>query len=102
MAMCASDAVFAILTENVLNEQSTRDWVFFEIGLAKGMWAKRENLQPTAYHQYKIFGWKDDKIKLSNDCPVNFITDYDYRSLEPKNKMLNEMKSITKGLSLLL
>jgi hypothetical protein len=96
-----SDALFAVLTKNALREQSTRDWVFFEIGLAKGMW---KDLKPKVCGHYEVFGWKDVTISLPSDCPINLITDYrplKPRSRKSRNEMLGDMKSITKDLSML-
>jgi hypothetical protein len=101
-AMSNSDALFAVLTKNALKDQSTRDWVFFEIGLAKGMW---KNLERKVHRHYEVFGWKDVTISLPSDCPINLITDYrplKPRSRKSRNEMLGGMKSITKDLSMLL
>ena len=100
-AMSNSVALFAVLTKNALKEQSTRDWIFFEIGLSKGMW---KWLQPQVYFQYGVFGWKDVTISLPSDSPINMITDYKPlkpRSRKSKDEMLNDMKSIAKNLSIL-
>lgn len=96
------DALFAILTKNAILNQSTRDWIFFEIGLAKGMWMKEDmstknKKSRKVWKQYRIYGWKDPKIILPEGNPLKFITDYKpliKRSRKSRDKMLEEMKEI--------
>jgi hypothetical protein len=99
LAIRNSDALFAILTKNALKNQCTRDWIFFEIGVAKGNWSNQE---PVMCKQHKIFGWKDVTIELPDDSPVKMITDYRplaLRSRKSKNSMLEEMKFIAVDVS---
>lgn len=97
LALWRSDALFAILTENALTKQSTRDWVFFELGFAKGVWRDKKKY----LMKYSIFAWKDPKIKLPRANPIEFITSYHSLikgSRPSRNKMLEEMKEISGAL----
>lgn len=93
-AIWRSDAIFAILTENALTKQSTRDWIFFELGFAKGVWREQKKY----YLKHSIYAWKDPKIKLPRANPIEFITSYHplvKRSRKSRNQMLEEMKEIS-------
>jgi len=96
LALSRSDAVFAILTKNALTKRSTRDWVFFELGFAEGIWRNRERKSK----QYRIFAWKDPDIILPRGSPIEFITTYHplKRSRKSRNQMLDEMKEISNEL----
>ena len=55
-------ALFALMTSNVLYDQYTRDWVLFEIGVAKGKGKP-------------IYCWKQEDYELPK--VIDYITDYD-------------------------
>ena len=61
-AIYDSVALFAIITNNVIYDQDTLNWVLFEIGLAKG-------------RDLPVYGWKAyDVPKVPQ--PIEYITDY--------------------------
>ena len=69
-----SVALFAIITNNVIYDQDTLNWVLFEIGLAKG-----RNLP--------VYGWKAyDVPKVPQ--PIEYITDYDTFDLSNEEDLL--------------
>lgn len=99
-AMRGSDALFVVLTKNALRKQSTRDWILFEIGLAKAM--GKSPLK--ASMQRRIFVWKDVRVKLPKDSPLKMITDHrplNARSKRSKDTMLDEMKTIARSISII-
>lgn len=99
LAISRSDAVFAILTKNSLEIRSTRDWIFFELGFAEGIWRSRER---KSFKQYRIYAWKDPDIILPRGSPIEFITTYHplvKGSRKSRNKMLKEMKEISRDLA---
>lgn len=59
--MRKSKAVFVLMTRNVVDHRETRDWVLFEIGMAKGM------------HK-PIYVWLATGVEAPE--PVKMITDY--------------------------
>ncbi len=99
-AIGASDALFVVLTKSALRKEATRDWILFEVGVAKAMW-KNLNTTGTPYHT--IFAWKDVKITLSKNGPMKPLAEYrplNPRSSRSKDAMLNEMQAIARHLSL--
>ena len=95
-----SDALFAILTKNTLKKQSTRDWIFFEVGLVRGMW---KNAVFKTSSQKKIYVWKDVTLKIPNTDPIQIIEEYrsvQLNSKKSRNTMLAEMKSIAHVVSM--
>ena len=99
-AISNSDALFAVLTKKAFKKQSTRDWIYFEIGLAKGMWKKAVS---KVSNQYKIYVWKDVTINIPNRSPINIIEEYKplkINSKKSKDAMLDEMKSIAHNISM--
>lgn len=99
-AIGASDALFVVLTKNALRKESTRDWILFEIGVAKAMW---KNFNTTVTSHNSIFAWKDVKITLSRNGPMKPLAEYrplNPRSSRSKDAMLNEMQAIARHLSL--
>ncbi|UCH02293.1 MAG: nucleotide-binding protein [Candidatus Bathyarchaeota archaeon] len=94
-----SEAFFSVLTKNTLKRQSIRDWIFFEIGLAKGIWKKTSKFT----HRYEIFVWKDIQIKLPYNNPIKVIADsksINTRSKKSTDMMLEEMKAIARNISI--
>ena len=61
-----SMALFAVITSNVVHDTHTRDWVVFEIAVAK-------------IREIPIFCWIDDGVAKSKTYPklIENITDYD-------------------------
>jgi len=99
-AVGASDALFVVLTKNALRKRSTRDWIMFEVGVAKAIW---KNLMAKVTKQYTIFAWKDVKLKLPNDGPIKLLAEYrplNTRSKRSIDAMLDEMQSIARNISL--
>jgi hypothetical protein len=97
----ASDALFVVLTKNALRKRSTRDWIMFEVGVAKAMW---KNLMAKVTKQYTIFAWKDMKIKLPSDGPIKQFARYqplNTRSNRSKDAMVDEMRAIARNISLI-
>ena len=93
LALWRSDALFAILTENALTNQSTRDWIFYEVGFAKGVWREKKKYLT----QHSVFAWKHPDMILPRGSPIEFITTYRplKRSRKSRNQMLEEMKEIS-------
>lgn len=52
-----SSALFILLTSNVMLERETRDWVCFEIGVARTL----EN-----FGLLQIFGWRANNVELTD------------------------------------
>jgi hypothetical protein len=99
-AIGASDALFVVLTKNALRKRSTRDWILFEVGVAKAIW---KNLMAKVTKQYTIFAWKDVNLKLPSDGPIKLLAEYrplNTRSKRSIDAMLDEMQSIARNLSL--
>jgi len=65
-AIDSSMALFLLMTENVVNDTHTRDWVVFEIGVAKAK-------------NVPIFCWMHNKVGENESFPklLENITDYD-------------------------
>lgn len=61
-AMKDSVALFAIITNNVINDVDTLNWILFEIGLAKG-------------REIPVFCWKAYDVQKV-PTPIEYITDY--------------------------
>jgi len=100
-AIGASDALFVVLTKNALRKGSTRDWIVFEVGVAKAMW---KNSMAKVTTQYTIFAWKDVRITLPSDGPMKLLAEYrplNTRSNRSKDAMLDEMQSIARNISLM-
>ena len=55
-------ALFALITSNVLYDKDTKDWVLFEIGVAKGKGKP-------------MYCWKQEDYELPK--VIDYITDYD-------------------------
>lgn len=73
-AMKDSIALFVIITNNVINDLDTLNWVLFEIGLAKG-------------RELHVYGWKaSDVHKVPK--PIEYITDYDTFNPYSKEELL--------------
>jgi hypothetical protein len=99
--MRGSDALFVVLTKNALRRQATRDWILFEVGLARAVLRTRS--APATMPQ-QIFVWKDVRIKLPKTSPLKLITDHrplNTRSKRSRDRMLDEMKTIARSLSIL-
>jgi hypothetical protein len=99
-AIGASDALFVVLTKNALRKEATRDWILFEVGVAKAVW---KNLNTTVAPHHTIFAWKDVKITLSSNGPMKPLAEYrplNPRSSRSKDAMLNEMQVIARHLTL--
>lgn len=98
-AINGSHAFFGILTKNAFKNNSVRDWILFETGIAKALWM---NVSPDSY-KYRTFFWKDVSLKLS-ESPINSITDFksfNLKSKKTKDMMLNEMRTIAYNISIL-
>ena len=60
-----SSALFILLTQNVMYNQETRDWVCFEIGVARAL----EN-----FGLLNIYGWRATNVELTD--LLKGITDF--------------------------
>lgn len=75
-AMKDSVALFVIITNNVINDLDTLNWVLFEIGLAKG-------------RELPVYGWKaSDVEEVRVPEPIKYITDYDTFNPYSKEELL--------------
>lgn len=72
-ALWDSRAVFILLTNNVINNPETREWVSFETGIAKML---------TEIEYLSIYGWREYTIELTD--LFNRITDF--QSFDPYNE----------------
>jgi len=82
-----SKVLFVLMTKNVVDDRKTRDWVLFEIGIAKGIGKK-------------IYAWKTVDIEVPE--PVTMITDYvpfDPKDEEDIKKVVGAMMNIAYDLS---
>jgi hypothetical protein len=71
-----SVALFVIITNNVVNDLDTLNWVLFEMGLAKG-------------REIPVYGWKDSNVEeVKVPVPIKYITDYDTFNLYDEEDLL--------------
>ena len=85
-AISTSKAFFALITPNVVTDQHTRDYVNFEIGVARA-------------NRMKIYVWIDTSVLLNKSYPrlIENVTDYlkfDCQSDEDCCNMLNAFHDI--------
>ncbi len=83
-AISSSKALFAIITRSVSENRETRDWVMFEMGVAKAL-------------RKPVFGWKTPRATVPE--PVKQITDYFvFDPNQPKDirQMLQTMGNLAK------
>ncbi|MCL5949369.1 MAG: toll/interleukin-1 receptor domain-containing protein [Candidatus Bathyarchaeota archaeon] len=90
-AITSSKAFFALITPNVVNDLHTRDWVNFELGVART-------------NQIKIFIWIDKTILATKTYPrlIDNITDYnefDFQSDDECYKVILVIRDIVENLS---
>lgn len=82
-AISSSKALFAIITENVTEDRNTRDWVLFEMGVAKSLGRP-------------VFGWKTPRARVPE--PVKQITDYFVFDSE-KSREVKQMLQMVRNLA---
>jgi hypothetical protein len=84
-----------VLTKTAFKKHAIRDWIYFEIGVAKAMWK--------ALSQYKIFIWKDVALTLPTTNPFNCIKEcqsFRMNSSKSRDTMLAEMRAIARNISI--
>jgi hypothetical protein len=97
-ALTASDALIAILTRKALRVSKIRDWLFFELGCAKGLWnAVGVGESP----RFKIYVWKDRPVKLPAQSPITAYQSVNLRSKRSRTELLASIQSIAFNLSML-
>jgi len=100
-AVSNSEALFAILSISSFKKQSTRDWIFFELGVAKGIWKKTVS---KISGSNKIYVWRDDRIKIPDLNLVKNITEhklFKMNSKKSRDVMLEEMKTVARTISIM-
>ena len=65
----ASSAIFLLVTQNVLNDEHTRDWVSYEVGFARG-------LQRGAGDEKRVYAWIINVDEEDELAYLKSITDY--------------------------
>jgi hypothetical protein len=96
--LIASDALLAILTRKALRVPKTRDWLFFEIGCAKGLW---NTVSRGDSPRFKIYVWKDRPVKLPAQSPITVYQSVNLRSKQSRTELLAAIQSIAFNISML-
>jgi hypothetical protein len=98
-AIFQSDAMFMVVTKKALQRKTIRDWILFELGLARGRWRRRgiEELS-----QIPVFLWRDTALRLSKEQPLGMVTEakcVQMNSKKSRETMLRDMQVIAQNLS---
>jgi hypothetical protein len=94
-----SDAMFIIITKKALQRKTIRDWILFELGLARARWrpcVRGEVLQ------IPVFIWRDIALRLSKEQPLGLVTEMkrvQMNSKRSRETMLQDMQIIALNLS---
>jgi hypothetical protein len=82
-AISGAIGLFALITPNVINDTHTRDWVVFEVGVAKAK-------------GITILSWMDQKVAVDKSYPrlLENITDYDKFDCEKDEECFRIVNSI--------
>ncbi len=94
-----SDAMFMIITKKALNRKMVRDWLLFELGLARAGWRPRVRGEIS---QMPVYLWRDTTLRLSKEQPLGFVTDtksVQMNSKKSRETMLRDMQIIALNLS---
>ena len=97
-AIINSDALIAILTKKALRMPKVRDWLFFEIGCAKGLW---KAISAGESSRYKIYVWKDKPVKLPALSPITTYKSVNLRSKQSRAELLADIQSVAFNLSMM-
>ena len=98
-ALFQSDAMFIIITKQVLQRKTIRDWVLFELGLARARWSPRVRGELS---QIPVFMWQDITLRLSKNQPLGLVTEIKRVQMNSKKSratMLRDMQIIALNLS---
>jgi hypothetical protein len=98
-AVFQSDAMFMIITKKALQRKTIRDWILFELGLARARWRPRIRGEVS---QIPVFVWRDITLRLSKEQPLGLITEIkrlQMNSKKSRETMLRDMKMIALNLS---
>ena len=94
-----SDAMFMIITKKALQRKTIRDWMLFELGLARAGWRPRGRGEVP---QIPVFMWRDIALRLSKKQPLGLVTDIkrvQMNSKRSRETMLHDMQIIALNLS---
>ena len=98
-AVFQSDAMFMIITKKALQRKTIRDWILFELGLARARWRPRIRGEVS---QIPVFLWRDITLRLSKEQPLGLITEtkrVQMNSKKSRETMLRDMQRIALNLS---
>lgn len=97
-ALFQSDAMFMIITKKALQRKTIRDWMLFELGLARGRWRPRVIGEVS---QIPVFVWRDTTLRLSKVQPLGLVTEtkkVQINSKKSRETMLHDMQIIALNL----
>ena len=98
-ALFQSDAMFMIITKKALQRKTIRDWILFELGLARARWRPRVRGEIS---QIPVFMWRDTTLRLSKEQPLGLVSEIkrvQMNSRKSRETMLREMQIIAMNLS---
>jgi hypothetical protein len=91
--------MFMIITKKALQRKTIRDWILFELGLARARWRPRIRGEVS---QIPVFVWRDITLRLSKEQPLGLITEtkrVQMNSKKSRETMLRDMQTIALNLS---
>jgi hypothetical protein len=98
-ALFQSDAMFMIITKKALQRKTIRDWILFELGLARARWRPRVRGE---FLQIPVYIWRDITLRLSKNQPLGLVTEtkrVQMNSKKSRETMLRDMQIIALNLS---
>jgi len=98
-ALFQSDAMFMIITKKALQRKTIRDWILFELGLARARWRPRVRGEVS---QVPVYIWRDIALRLSKNQPLGLVTEMkriQMNSKKSRETMLRDMQIIALNLS---
>jgi hypothetical protein len=98
-ALFQSDAMFMIITKKALQRKTIRDWILFELGLARARWRPRVRGEIS---QIPVFMWREITLRLSKEQPLGLVSEIKLVQMNSKRSretMLREMQIIAMNLS---
>lgn len=98
-ALFQSDAMFMIITKKALHRKAIRDWILFELGLARARWRPRVRGEIS---QIPVFMWRDITLRRSKEQPLGLVSEIkrvQMNSKRSRETMLHEMQIIAMNMS---
>lgn len=88
-----------IITKKALQRKTIRDWILFELGLARARWRPRVRGEIS---QIPVFMWRDITLRLSKEQPLGLVSEIkrvQMNSKRSRETMLHEMQIIAMNMS---